>query len=107
MSQLEFLDTPGSQPRYQELSGGWNARNAAPWAPACPRPAPPRPQVGKVNDTVFVKGLGQQVHANRRTKTDSVPRGCNHSFTSLPRTSAFQARMLRAPGSGEGQEATD
>ena len=48
--------------------------------PGLPRaPAPPRPQVGKVNDTVFVKGLGRQVHANMRTKTDSFPQGCSHS----------------------------
>lgn len=60
MSQLEFLDTPGSQPRYRELSGGWNARNAAARAPARPRPAPPRPQAGKVNDAVFAEGSGSR-----------------------------------------------
>lgn len=75
--------------------------------PGLPRaPAPPRPQVEKVNDTVFVKGLGRQVHANE-DKDRFFSAGLQPQFTSLPRTSAFQARMLRAPGSGEGHEATD
>lgn len=111
MSQLEFLDIASSQPWYQELSGGRNARNVASSAPPAP-PSTPAPwgrihrEVWKVNDTVFVKGLGRQVHSKMKTKTDSFL-GLPAQFPIPPahaRMSAFQARMLRAPGSVKGKK---
>lgn len=87
MSQLEFLDILGSQPWYQELSGGRNAWNAARYTP--PNPGQVYGEVGKVNDTMFVKGLGRQVHMNTRTKNDSFLRSAgtvSHPSHARPRS---------------------
>ena len=46
-------------------------------------------EVGKVNDTMFVKGLGRQVHQQMRTKTDSFPEAADrvsHASHTSPRS---------------------
>lgn len=46
-------------------------------------------EVGKVNDTMFVKGLGRQVHQQMRTKTDSFPEAADrvsHASHASPRS---------------------
>lgn len=50
-------------------------------------------EVGKVNDTVFVKGLGRQVHSKMKTKTDSFL-GLPAEFP-IPPT---HARLCSRPG---------
>lgn len=78
--------------------------------PALPPAPPARGQIhgeaGTVNDTMFVEGLGRQVHPERRTKADSVL-GAAAQFRIPPTHARLAGPDAPAQGSGEGRETTD